>query len=51
MTWQCLAFAKVLHYKEMDFEGAVVEALIHINNQLHQHEVYFKKITFYNVYR
>ena len=47
---QCRAFAKVLHYKEMEFEGprswnmdanpaAVVEALIHINNQLHQHEV------------
>ncbi|XP_031383805.1 serine/threonine-protein kinase TOR isoform X3 [Punica granatum] len=43
------AFAKALHYKEMEFEGArskkmdanpvaVVEALIHINNQLHQHE-------------
>ncbi|RID62623.1 hypothetical protein BRARA_E01684 [Brassica rapa] len=38
-----------LHYKEMEFEGprsrrmdanpvAIVEALIHINNQLHQHE-------------
>lgn len=50
---QCRAFAKALHYKEMEFEGArftkmdanpvsVVEALIHINNQLHQHEVYFK---------
>jgi hypothetical protein len=49
---QCRAFAKALHYKEMEFEGArctkmdanpvsVVEALIHINNQLHQHEVYF----------
>ncbi|KAK6136952.1 hypothetical protein DH2020_029313 [Rehmannia glutinosa] len=45
----CRAFAKALHYKEMEFEGAcsnrmdgnpvaVVEALIHINNQLHQHE-------------
>ncbi|KAK4762122.1 hypothetical protein SAY87_030006 [Trapa incisa] len=43
------AFAKALHYKEMEFEGAlsrkmdanpvaVVEALIHINNQLYQHE-------------
>lgn len=49
---QCRAFAKALHYKEMEFEGArskkmdanpvaVVEALIHINNQLHQHEVIF----------
>ena len=49
-TLQCRAFAKALHYKEMEFEGArskkmdanpvaVVEALIHINNQLHQHEV------------
>ncbi|KAK9163538.1 hypothetical protein Syun_004440 [Stephania yunnanensis] len=47
--YQCRAFAKALHYKEMEFEGArskkmdanqvaVVEALIHINNQLHQHE-------------
>ncbi|XP_047315173.1 serine/threonine-protein kinase TOR isoform X1 [Impatiens glandulifera] len=46
---KCQAFAKALHYKEMEFEGArskkmdanpvsVVEALIHINNQLHQHE-------------
>lgn len=51
--YQCRAFAKALHYKEMEFEGArsnrmdanpvaVVEALIHINNQLHQHEVSFK---------
>lgn len=50
VTYQCRAFAKALHYKEMEFEGAcskkmdanpvaVVEALIHINNQLHQHEV------------
>lgn len=50
-TFQCRAFAKALHYKEMEFEGArskkmdanpvaVVEALIHINNQLHQHEVF-----------
>lgn len=49
---QFRAFAKALHYKEMEFEGArskkmdadpvaVVEALIHINNQLHQHEVGF----------
>ncbi|KAL3621059.1 hypothetical protein CASFOL_035971 [Castilleja foliolosa] len=46
---KCRAFAKALHYKEMEFEGAYtkrmdgnpvasVEALIHINNQLHQHE-------------
>ncbi|KAJ4716092.1 Serine/threonine-protein kinase TOR [Melia azedarach] len=46
---KCRAFAKALHYKEMEFEGArsnrmdanpvaIVEALIHINNQLHQHE-------------
>ncbi|GAB2218008.1 hypothetical protein Droror1_Dr00001223 [Drosera rotundifolia] len=43
------AFAKALHYKEMEFEGArsrnmdansvaVVEDLIHINNQLHLRE-------------
>ncbi|KAI8018170.1 Serine/threonine-protein kinase TOR [Camellia lanceoleosa] len=42
---------EALHYKEMEFEGArskkmdanpvaVVEALIHINSQLHQHEVF-----------
>jgi FKBP12-rapamycin complex-associated protein len=48
---KCRVFAKALHYKEMEFEGprskrmdanpvAVVEALIHINNQLHQHEVH-----------
>ncbi|KAL2490207.1 Serine/threonine-protein kinase TOR [Abeliophyllum distichum] len=46
---KCRAFAKALHYKEMEFEGAhsnrmeanpvaVVEALLHINNQLHQHK-------------
>lgn len=46
---KCRAFAKALHYKEMEFDDArtsgkdanpiaVVEALIHINNQLHQHE-------------
>ncbi|XP_077223933.1 target of rapamycin isoform X2 [Tasmannia lanceolata] len=46
---KCRAFAKALHYKEMEFEdarskkmdanpAAVVEALIHINSQLHQHE-------------
>lgn len=49
---QCRAFAKALHYKEMEFEAArskkmganpvtAVESLIHINNQLHQHEVSF----------
>lgn len=58
---QCHAYAKALHYKEMEFEGAqsmefevvqamsvetqpqpvsAVEALIHINNQLNQHEVW-----------
>ncbi|XP_059653076.1 serine/threonine-protein kinase TOR-like isoform X1 [Cornus florida] len=46
---KCRAFAKALHYKEMEFKGAcskkmdanpvaVVEALIHINSQLHQHK-------------
>lgn len=55
---QCRAFAKALHYKEMEFEGArskkmdanpvaVVEALIHINNQLHQHEVQLKEMIFF----
>nr|GEY41016.1 target of rapamycin [Tanacetum cinerariifolium] len=49
VPYKCRAFAKALHYKEMEFEGAlskkmdmnpvaVVEALIHINNQLHQHK-------------
>ena len=48
---QCRAFAKALHYKEKEFVNArsttmdanavaVVELLIHINNQLHQHEVF-----------
>lgn len=56
-VWQCHAYAKALHYKEMEFERAqsenteanpvsVVEALIHINNQLHQHEVLTPNITF-----
>jgi len=60
LSQQCHAYAKALHYKEMEFEGAqsmefesvqsmtvetqpqpvsAVEALIHINNQLNQHEV------------
>lgn len=55
---QCRAFAKALHYKEMEFEGArskkmdanpvaVVEAFIHINNQLHQHEVELNRNDFF----
>ena len=55
---QCRAFAKALHYKEMEFEGArskkmdanpvaVVEAFIHINNQLHQHEVELNRNEFF----
>ncbi|KAL5705931.1 non-specific serine/threonine protein kinase [Ranunculus cassubicifolius] len=54
---KCRAFAKALHYKEMEFEGArskkmdanpvaVVEALIHINNQLHQHEAAVGMLTY-----
>ncbi|WJX59954.1 non-specific serine/threonine protein kinase [Trifolium repens] len=54
---KCRAFAKALHYKEMEFEGArctkmdanpvsVVEALIHINNQLHQHEAAVGVLTY-----
>lgn len=38
---RCHAFAKALHYKEMEFESspsACVESLISINNQLQQHE-------------
>ncbi|KAH0669854.1 hypothetical protein KY285_025514 [Solanum tuberosum] len=49
LAGKCRAVEKALHYKEMEFEGAlsnrrdanpiaVVEALIHINNQLHQYE-------------
>ncbi|KAH0781428.1 hypothetical protein KY290_001026 [Solanum tuberosum] len=49
LAGKCRAFEKALHYKEMEFEGAlsnkrdanhvvVVEALIHINNQLRQYE-------------
>ncbi|KAK1282825.1 Serine/threonine-protein kinase TOR [Acorus calamus] len=54
---KCRAFAKALHYKEMEFEDArstkkdanpvaVVEALIHINNQLHQHEAAIGILTY-----
>ncbi|KAH7835891.1 hypothetical protein Vadar_030886 [Vaccinium darrowii] len=55
------AFAKAVHYKEMEFEGAhsnrmdanhvaVVEALIHINNQLHQYEAAVGIVTFAQQY-
>ncbi|CAM8904260.1 unnamed protein product [Rhodiola kirilowii] len=54
---KCRAFAKALHYKEMVFEGArskkmdanpvaVVEELIHINNQLHQNEAAIGILTY-----
>ncbi|RZB77575.1 Serine/threonine-protein kinase TOR isoform B [Glycine soja] len=54
---KCRAFAKALHYKEMEFEGArskkmdanpvaVVEVLIHINSQLHQHEAALGILTY-----
>ncbi|KAK9943792.1 hypothetical protein M0R45_009388 [Rubus argutus] len=54
---KCHAFAKVLHYKEMEFEGArskrmdanpvaVVEALIHIYNQLQQHDAAVGMLTY-----
>ncbi|XP_020699146.1 serine/threonine-protein kinase TOR isoform X1 [Dendrobium catenatum] len=54
---KCRAFAKALHYKEMEFEVArskktgtnpvtVVESLIHINNQLHQHEAAIGILTY-----
>ncbi|KAJ3676103.1 hypothetical protein LUZ60_003515 [Juncus effusus] len=54
---KCRAFAKALHYKEMEFEAAcskkmganpvtVVESLIHINNQLHQHEAAIGILTY-----
>jgi FKBP12-rapamycin complex-associated protein len=38
---KCHAFAKALHYKEMEFctsPNTAIEALIHINNQLRQPE-------------
>ena len=38
---KCHAFAKALHYKELEFQdspGTAVEALISINNQLRQPE-------------
>lgn len=58
---KCRAFAKALHYKEMEFEGAqnkkmeanpvtVVESLIHINNQLHQHEAAVGILTYAQKY-
>ncbi|PKA52215.1 Serine/threonine-protein kinase TOR [Apostasia shenzhenica] len=54
---KCRAFSKALHYKEMEFEAAsskktgtnpvtVVESLIHINNQLHQHEAAIGILTY-----
>jgi FKBP12-rapamycin complex-associated protein len=39
---KCHAYAKALHYKELEFlqdqSGGAVEALIQINNQLHQYD-------------
>nr|AOZ57106.1 Serine threonine-protein kinase TOR [Saccharum hybrid cultivar R570] len=54
---KCRAFAKALHYKEMEFGAVctkkmganpvtVVESLIHINNQLHQHEAAIGILTY-----
>ncbi|KAF3328854.1 Serine/threonine-protein kinase TOR [Carex littledalei] len=54
---KCRAYAKALHYKEMEFQAAcskkmganpvtVVESLIHINNQLHQHEAAIGILTY-----
>ncbi|XP_074572810.1 serine/threonine-protein kinase TOR [Curcuma longa] len=58
---KCRAFAKALHYKEMEFEAScskkmganpvtVVESLIHINNQLHQHEAAVGILTYSQQY-
>ncbi|XP_072960137.1 serine/threonine-protein kinase TOR [Typha angustifolia] len=58
---KCRAFAKALHYKEIEFEAAlskkmganpvtVVESLIHINNQLHQHEAAVGILTYSQQY-
>ncbi|KAJ4809422.1 Serine/threonine-protein kinase [Rhynchospora pubera] len=58
---KCRAYAKALHYKEMEFQAAcskktganpvtVVESLIHINNQLHQHEAAMGILTYSQEY-
>uniref|UniRef100_A0A7R9YR22 Serine/threonine-protein kinase TOR n=1 Tax=Chlamydomonas euryale TaxID=1486919 RepID=A0A7R9YR22_9CHLO len=46
---KCHAFAKALHYKELEFQTSpqtAVEALIHINNQLRQPEAAVGILTF-----
>ena len=46
---KCHAFAKALHYKEMEFTAApaaAIEALIHINNQLRQPEAAVGVLTY-----
>ncbi|KAK8942075.1 Serine/threonine-protein kinase TOR [Platanthera guangdongensis] len=57
LAQQCQAYSKALHYKEMEFEAArskimgtnpvaVVESLIHFNNQLQQHEAAIGILTY-----
>ncbi|GBF92738.1 hypothetical protein Rsub_05107 [Raphidocelis subcapitata] len=46
---KCHAFAKALHYKEMEFQtspATAIEALIHINNQLRQPEAAVGVLTY-----
>eukprot|EP00878_Enallax_costatus_P008272 GHUV01008648.1.p1 GENE.GHUV01008648.1~~GHUV01008648.1.p1 ORF type:complete len:2405 (+),score=620.50 GHUV01008648.1:939-7217(+) len=46
---KCHAFAKALHYKEMEFQTSpqtAIEALIHINNQLRQPEAAVGVLTY-----
>lgn len=46
---KCHAFAKALHYKEMEFTASpqtAIEALIHINNQLRQPEAAVGVLTY-----
>ncbi|KAF5842964.1 FAT domain-containing protein, partial [Dunaliella salina] len=46
---KCHAFAKALHYKEMEFQASpqtAIEALIHINNQLRQPEAAVGVLTY-----
>lgn len=46
---KCHAFAKALHYKEMEFctsPATAIEALIHINNQLRQPEAAVGVLTY-----
>ncbi len=48
---KCHAYAKALHYKELEFHtqpAATIEALISINNQLQQPEVLIRHISLFD---